>query len=89
VNTFVTSSGIWAESPALACADWRTHETHPEISRAALSHRVGTTVYGAKLDALLEGKKLRTRDPFDVFGSYQMQMTIWSFVRITLACSLA
>ena len=46
--------------------------------------------YGAELDALLEDGEPRTRDAFDVlWGAIKMQMTTWSFVRITLACSLA
>jgi uncharacterized protein involved in exopolysaccharide biosynthesis len=46
--------------------------------------------YGAEFDALLEDAKPSMRDAFDVFwGAMKMQMTTWSFGRITLAGSLA
>jgi len=46
--------------------------------------------YGAEFDALLEDAKPSVRDAFDVFwGALKIQMTTWSFGRITLAGSLA
>ncbi len=46
--------------------------------------------YGAEFDALLEDAKPSVRDAFDVlWGALKMQMTTWSFGRITLAGSLA
>jgi uncharacterized protein involved in exopolysaccharide biosynthesis len=45
--------------------------------------------YGAEFDALLEDAKLSADDVFDIFwGALKMQMTTWSFGRITLACSV-
>jgi len=46
--------------------------------------------YGAEFDALLEDGTPRARDAFDVFlGALKMQITRSTFVKITLACSLA
>jgi uncharacterized protein involved in exopolysaccharide biosynthesis len=46
--------------------------------------------YGAEFNALLEDAKLSADDLFDIFwGAFKMQMTTWSFGRITLACSVA
>ena len=46
--------------------------------------------YGAEFEALLEDASPSARDAFDIlFGVLQMQMTTWSFGRITLAGSLA
>jgi len=45
--------------------------------------------YGAEYEALLEEGKPRVRDLFDVlWGAFKMQMTMGSFVRIVLVCSL-
>jgi hypothetical protein len=46
--------------------------------------------YGAEFEALLEDAAPSPRGTFDVFwGALKMQMTTWSFGRITLACSVA
>jgi uncharacterized protein involved in exopolysaccharide biosynthesis len=46
--------------------------------------------YGAEFDALLEDATPSPRDAFDVsWGAFKMQMTTWSFSRITLACTVA
>ena len=46
--------------------------------------------YGAEFEALLEDSTPRIRDLYDVFiGALKMQMTTWSFTRITLAACLA
>jgi len=46
--------------------------------------------YGAELDALLEDATPSDRDAFDLlWGAFKMQVTTWSFGRITLAGSLA
>jgi hypothetical protein len=46
--------------------------------------------YGAEFDALLEDATPSVRDAFDIlFGALKMQMTTWSFSKITLASSLA
>jgi hypothetical protein len=45
--------------------------------------------YGAEFDALLEDATPSARDAFNIFwGALKMQMTMWSFGRIMLACSL-
>jgi uncharacterized protein involved in exopolysaccharide biosynthesis len=45
--------------------------------------------YGAELDALLEDAPPKPRDAFDIlWGAFRMQITTWSFARITLACTL-
>jgi hypothetical protein len=46
--------------------------------------------YGTEFDDLLEDTTLSARDSFDVFwGALKMQMTTWTFGRITLACAVA
>jgi hypothetical protein len=46
--------------------------------------------YGAEFDALLEDATPSARDAFDLlWGAFKMQITTWSFGRITLAGSLA
>jgi hypothetical protein len=46
--------------------------------------------YGDELDALLEDKKLRVRDVFDVgWGALKMHVASRSFVRIVLPCAIA
>ncbi len=46
--------------------------------------------YGAEFDALLEDAAPSTRDVFDILlGALKMQITTWSFGRITLAGSMA
>jgi hypothetical protein len=45
--------------------------------------------YGAEFDALLEDATLKPRDAFDIlWGAFRMQLTTWTFGRITLACAL-
>ncbi len=45
--------------------------------------------YGAEFDALLEDRNPRLRDIFDVLiEAMKMQFKTWSFIRITLACSI-
>jgi hypothetical protein len=46
--------------------------------------------YGYEFDALLEERRWRLRDAFDVFwGAIRMQISTQSLVKITLGCSLA
>jgi hypothetical protein len=46
--------------------------------------------YGSEFDALLEDSKPSAHDAFDVlYGALKMQMTTWSFGRVTLASSVA
>jgi hypothetical protein len=46
--------------------------------------------YGSEFDALLEDSKPSAHDAFDVFcGALKMQMTTWSFRRVTLASTVA
>jgi uncharacterized protein involved in exopolysaccharide biosynthesis len=45
--------------------------------------------YGAEFEALLEDRNPRLRDIFDILiEAMKMQFRSWSFVRITLACSI-
>jgi uncharacterized protein involved in exopolysaccharide biosynthesis len=45
--------------------------------------------YGDEFDALLEDASPKSRDPFDIlWGAFRMQITTWTFGRITLACAL-
>jgi hypothetical protein len=44
--------------------------------------------YGAEFDALLEDATPKPRDAFDIlWGAFRMQVSTWSFGRITLACA--
>lgn len=46
--------------------------------------------YGAELECLLEDARPTVRDAFDIlWGAFKMQITTWSFGRITLACAVA
>jgi hypothetical protein len=46
--------------------------------------------YGSEFDALLEDSKPSAHDTFDVLcGALKMQMTTWSFGRVTLASTVA
>jgi uncharacterized protein involved in exopolysaccharide biosynthesis len=46
--------------------------------------------YGDELECLLEETRPSVRNAFDMlWGALKMQMTTWSFARITLACTVA
>jgi len=45
--------------------------------------------YGDEFDALLEDAPSKPRDAFDIlWGAFRMQISTWTFGRITLACAL-
>lgn len=45
--------------------------------------------YGAEFDALLEDASSKPHDAFDIlWGAFRMQISTWTFGRITLACPL-
>jgi uncharacterized protein involved in exopolysaccharide biosynthesis len=45
--------------------------------------------YGAEFDALLEDATPKPHDAFDIlWGAFRMQISTWTFGRITLACAL-